>query len=67
MTLVPDLVDKMKKLDLEDVTLVVGGIIPDADADELKSLGVAGVYTPRDFELTSIMNDIVELVSNKRG
>jgi (2R)-ethylmalonyl-CoA mutase len=67
MTLVPDLVDKMKKLDLEDVTLVVGGIIPDADADELKALGVAGVYTPRDFELTSIMNDIVELVSNKRG
>ena len=67
MTLVPDLVDKMKKLDLEDVTLIVGGIIPDADADELKSLGVAGVYTPRDFELTSIMNDIVELVSNKRG
>ncbi|HIF64819.1 MAG TPA: protein meaA [Deltaproteobacteria bacterium] len=67
MTLVPDLVDKMKKLELEDVTLVVGGIIPDADADQLKALGVAGVYTPRDFELTSIMNDIVELVSNKRG
>jgi (2R)-ethylmalonyl-CoA mutase len=67
MTLVPDLVDKMKKLELEDVTLVVGGIIPDADADQLKALGVAGVYTPRDFELTSIMSDIVELVSNKRG
>ncbi|MBC8292130.1 MAG: protein meaA [Proteobacteria bacterium] len=67
MTLVPDLVDKMKKLELGDVTLVVGGIIPDADADQLKALGVAGVYTPRDFELTSIMSDIVELVSDKRG
>jgi (2R)-ethylmalonyl-CoA mutase len=67
MTLVPDLVDKMKELELEDVTLVVGGIIPDADADQLKALGVAGVYTPRDFELTSIMSDIVELVSKKRG
>ena len=41
---------------------VVGGIIPDDDAEKLRSMGVAAVYTPKDFELNRIMLDIVTLV-----
>jgi (2R)-ethylmalonyl-CoA mutase len=49
------------------VPVVVGGIIPEADARELLELGVARVYTPKDFELTRIMGDIVELVAAWAG
>jgi (2R)-ethylmalonyl-CoA mutase len=47
-----------------DVPVVVGGIIPDRDVEPLREAGVAAVYTPKDFELTRIMRDIVELVSS---
>ena len=40
---------------------MVGGIIPDEDATALKAMGVAKVYTPKDFELNAIMTDLVEL------
>ncbi len=60
--LVRDVMDRMRAEGLEDVPVVVGGIIPPSDAATLKSLGVAAVYTPKDFELTAIMNDIVRLV-----
>jgi ethylmalonyl-CoA mutase len=40
----------------------VGGIIPDDDATALRAMGVAAVYTPKDFELNRIMMDIVGLV-----
>jgi (2R)-ethylmalonyl-CoA mutase len=45
--------------------VVVGGIIPDEDAQRLLQMGVARVYTPKDFELTQIMFDIVELAEPK--
>jgi (2R)-ethylmalonyl-CoA mutase len=60
--LVKDVVRRMRKDGLEDVPLVVGGIIPPADAAKLKRLGVAAVYTPKDFQLNAIMRDIVRLV-----
>jgi len=41
---------------------VVGGIIPVADAQRLRDQGVAGVYTPKDFDVNKIMGEIVELV-----
>jgi (2R)-ethylmalonyl-CoA mutase len=47
---------------MSDIPLVVGGIIPDEDADHLRALGVAKVYTPKDFELNTIMMDIVALL-----
>ena len=47
--------------DLGRVPLIVGGIIPEADAARLRALGVARVYTPKDFELNRIMFDIVAL------
>ena len=47
--------------------MVAGGIIPPADADRLRALGVDGVYTPKDFDLNRIMGDIVDLVAERRG
>ena len=50
-----------------DVPVVCGGIIPDADVEPLKAAGVAAVYTPKDFDLTKIMRDVVELVEARHG
>jgi len=62
MPLVQDVVARMKKAGLDDVPVVVGGIIPPQDASVLKSAGVAEVYTPKDFELNRIMSDLVRIV-----
>src|SRR5687768_10611591 len=48
-----------------DVPVGVGGIIPEADQGKLAELGVAAVYTPKDFELTRIMGDMAELVAQR--
>jgi (2R)-ethylmalonyl-CoA mutase len=50
-----------------DVPIVVGGIIPPADEAALLDAGVARVYTPKDFEVTRIMGDIVSLVAERNG
>ena len=60
--LVTDVLEHLRKLGLEDIPVVVGGIIPPEDAEQLRSLGVARVYTPKDFDLTEIMNNIVTIV-----
>jgi (2R)-ethylmalonyl-CoA mutase len=62
MPLVYDVVARMKEAGLDDVPVVVGGIIPPQDAIVLKSAGVAEVYTPKDFELNRIMSDLVRIV-----
>jgi len=62
LALVADVCERMRAAGLEDVPLIVGGIIPEADAAEMRGLGVARVYTPKDFDLNRIMLDIVELV-----
>jgi ethylmalonyl-CoA mutase len=50
-----------------DVPVVVGGIIPAADAERLREAGVAGVYTPKDFDLSRIMAEIADLVAERNG
>ena len=65
MPLVEELVQKMDAAGLGDVPLIVGGIIPDDDAKRLLEIGVAKVYTPKDFELNTIMMDIVALADPK--
>ncbi|AWZ20062.1 methylmalonyl-CoA mutase [Roseovarius sp. TM1035] len=62
MPLVEDLMDRMRAAGLGDVPVIVGGIIPEDDARRLREMGVARVYTPKDFELNTIMMDIVTLV-----
>ncbi|WP_425071942.1 methylmalonyl-CoA mutase family protein [Sagittula sp. S175] len=60
--LVEDVMNRMREAGLGHVPVIVGGIIPDEDAARLKAMGVARVYTPKDFELNTIMKDIVTLV-----
>jgi (2R)-ethylmalonyl-CoA mutase len=50
-----------------DAPVVVGGIIPEADVAPLRDAGVAAVYTPKDFDLTRIMRDVVALVAERNG
>jgi len=61
--LIADVMDRMRGAGLGNVPVVVGGIIPDEDAEKLRSFGVAQVYTPKDFELNRIMQDIVTLAT----
>ena len=57
------MVDGLRAAGAGDVPVVVGGIIPDADAEVLRARGVAQVFTPKDFALTEILDQIVELLS----
>ena len=49
------------------IPVVVGGIIPEADVPRLKEAGVAAVYTPKDFEITRILRDVVGIVADRNG
>tara|TARA_R110002049_G_scaffold23781_4_gene84519 strand:- start:20116 stop:22083 length:1968 start_codon:yes stop_codon:yes gene_type:complete len=60
--LVEDLMAQMRAAGLGAIPVIVGGIIPEEDAKRLREIGVARVYTPKDFELNTIMADIVSLV-----
>lgn len=62
--LVPDVLDLLKAegVDPDRVPVVVGGVIPDEDAAKLAELGVARVYTPKDFDLTRMMGEIADLI-----
>ncbi len=66
---VPLVAEVVARLQAEGVTvpLVVGGIIPDGDAATLRAMGVAAVYTPKDFQLNRIMLDLVGLVEGARA
>ncbi|MEP1765725.1 MAG: protein meaA [Sulfitobacter sp.] len=59
--LVEDMMSQMTDAGLGHIPVIVGGIIPDDDAKRLLSMGVSRVYTPKDFELNTIMADIVTL------
>jgi ethylmalonyl-CoA mutase len=59
--LIEELIARMRAEGLGHVPVVAGGIIPDDDAKRLLAMGVAKVYTPKDFQLNTIMNDIVTL------
>jgi (2R)-ethylmalonyl-CoA mutase len=63
--LITETVERMRAAGLGDIPLVVGGIIPEDDAARLRAMGVAAVYTPKDFELNRIMMDIVGLVDRQ--
>jgi (2R)-ethylmalonyl-CoA mutase len=62
VSLVADVMKGMRAAGIGDVPVVVGGIIPPADAEALVAAGVARVYTPKDFDLTQIMRDVVTVV-----
>ncbi|MEE9140672.1 MAG: protein meaA [Alphaproteobacteria bacterium] len=62
LELVAEVLERMRSAGLGHVPVVVGGIIPPADAGALKEAGVAAVYTPKDYDTAAIMSEIVELV-----
>jgi ethylmalonyl-CoA mutase len=62
MPLVNEVVSRLRGAGLDDVPVVVGGIIPPDDAAALKRSGVAAVYTPKDFELNRMMSDVLRIV-----
>jgi len=64
LELIPEVVRLLRDEGVE-VPVVVGGIIPVADAERLREAGVAGVYTPKDFDVNKIMGEIVELVGQR--
>jgi len=65
--LVVDVLDRLREVDAGDLPVVVGGINPEDDARKLLAAGVRRVYTPKDFELTRIMGEIVDIVSESRA
>ena len=65
LPLVSDVIGRMRALGLTGVPVVAGGIIPPEDAEALKAAGVAAVYTPKDYDLTAIIADIVEIVDRE--
>ena len=65
--MIPSVIDALNAAGAGDVPVVVGGIIPDQDVPELKDAGVAAVYTPKDYDLTKIMGEIVDLVAERNG
>jgi (2R)-ethylmalonyl-CoA mutase len=64
--LIPIVLDRLREEGV-DVPVVVGGIIPEADVEALRAAGVAAVYTPKDFDLSRIVRDIVALVAERHG
>jgi (2R)-ethylmalonyl-CoA mutase len=65
--LIPDVIEALREAGGADIPIVAGGIIPDADADALRAAGVAAVFTPKDFELTRILREIVSIVADRHG
>ncbi len=63
MPLMQELMAKLRAAKLNHIPVIVGGIIPDEDAQKLRAMGIARIYTPKDFELNRIMFDIVALAN----
>ena len=65
--LIPSVLDALREAGVEDVPVVVGGIIPESDAEALREAGIAAVYTPKDWNMNGMMRAIVELVAERHG
>src|ERR671922_654445 len=67
--LVPEVLAQLRQrgVDPGRVPVVVGGTIPDDDARKLLELGIARVFTPRDYDLTRNLTEVVELLSSRNG
>ncbi len=63
--LIPSVLEELRTAGLTDVPVVVGGIIPEADASWLREVGVAAVYSPKDWDLNQMMRDIIGLVASR--
>jgi (2R)-ethylmalonyl-CoA mutase len=67
LELVPAVLDGLREAGMAEVPVVVGGIIPDADAKALAALGVAALFTPKDYSMNAIMREIVGVIRRAHG
>ena len=65
MPLVKETINQLAANGLGEIPIVVGGIIPPEDAQKLKDMGVAQVYSPRDFEISNIIAEILDIVDSR--
>ncbi|MEM1285426.1 MAG: protein meaA [Pseudomonadota bacterium] len=65
VALMRDVMDRLRANQADDIPVVVGGIIPPEDEQALKAMGIAAVYTPKDFRVNAIMADIVRIVADR--
>jgi (2R)-ethylmalonyl-CoA mutase len=65
--LIPAVIDALRDAGIGEVPVIVGGIIPEADAAWLREAGIAAVYTPKDWDLNQMMRDIISLVAERNG
>jgi (2R)-ethylmalonyl-CoA mutase len=67
LELVEDIYHELEKIDATGVPLIIGGIIPQDDATQLKAQGVAAVFTPKDVDMNAIMADMVDIIRVANG
>ena len=67
LSLVEEVIDKLNTKGGGNIPIILGGIIPDEDQVKLAKLGLAAIYTPKDYELNSIMKDIIEIIRQRTG
>jgi (2R)-ethylmalonyl-CoA mutase len=65
--LIPSVLEALVQAGAGEIPVVVGGIIPDADAVRLREIGVAAVYTPKDYDLNRMLREIIALVAERNG
>ena len=62
LQVVPEVLAGLREAGLDDVPVILGGIIPDADARELEAVGIAAVFTPKDYDLTQVMSRVLDVI-----
>ena len=67
MELVEDICKELQSAGIEDIPLVIGGIIPEEDAQQLLASGVRAVFTPKDIDMNAIMGDMVGIIRAANG
>lgn len=67
LTLVEDVMTGLKEKGASDIPVIVGGIIPERDMQALSKMGVARVFTPKDFELGAMLSEVADVVANREG
>ncbi len=67
LPLVREVLERMRRLGIGDVPVVVGGIVPREDAERLRAMGVAAVYTPKDYRIHEIMSELVDIALAAHG
>ena len=66
LQIVPEIVAGLRAAGMDDVPVVLGGIIPDADAEALLASGVAAVFTPKDYDLAAVMTRVLGIIRDSR-